>query len=635
MGWLVWILETALCAAASYLVACRLYPDRGVLHRLIATLLVAPSLILVAIQALGLFEVLRPWTLGLLAPVVFALPAVVAWRGMPSGQLKALWRSDVRAPLRLLRAMREERELAGLLVLGGVGVLLGAAVLVWILRSWSWDPTWYHVPITSHTISSGSIRWIDSSLQAVPWMITHPRNVEWLAVWNCIFPLDARLDDSSQLLFGVLGAAVVIAWAREVGARASFAAGLGGAWLMLPPVYLQLWSTHVDVACGATFAAAVFFLRGTPTSRDRWMCLLALGLYAGSKMTGLFHLGLLAPWLAVRALLELWRAHGERLRRAADVALSIGALLAVGGFKYIENTLREGNPFYAFKVKLPLLGELPGKYDPAGFYGTRPGQSPLFFGADGSFTRLLQSWYYDPPTFWPDVRTGGFGPVFAFLLVPAVVFVALEALRPSRWRLALPILALFAAAIVVQAPWWPRFIMGASIAALVALGYTQGLVRWKAARVVLSVALVALTAWTFATGVRQQQQFAHIFQWPQQLGEAWGRTGPERHTHQVVDWLWPERWAKAKEAEFAPGDVLLHDDSVYFLAEYFTHDYRNKVAFAPSQDVKAFLDRVDALAPVWVGVQQGTAAETALRQRGAQFLFLAPRSQNALYRLPR
>lgn len=637
MGWLVWIVETLLCAASSYAVAAAVYPDKGVLHRLIATLIVAPSLILIAIQALGLFDVLRPLWLGLLAPVVFAAPGWLAARRLGRERLVALVRSDLGAPGRWLREVWREKDPAGLVVLGGALVLLIATLFVWIYRSWTWDPVWYHVPITSYTIALESIRWIESSVRAVPWMISHPRNVELLAVWNCIFPMDSRLDDSSQLLFGVLGAAVVTAWSRELGARKPFAAGLGAAWLLLPPVFLQIWSTHVDVACGAALGAAVFFLRGQPTSRDRWMCLLALGLYIGTKMTGLFHLALLGPWIAARAGIELWHAQGHRLRKLGDIASSVIGLLAVGSFKYIENTILQGNPFYAFRVKVPLLGQLPGVYDPAQFYDTPAGKSPLFFGADGAIGKLLRSWYSssEAPTFWPDVRTGGFGPVFAWLLVPALLLLFLELARPRRWSRVLPILALFFGAIVVQSPWWPRFIMGASIAGLVALGYVHAQLPFRAARLALSVAFVALTGWTFWQGAEAQLRQADLFMYPKQFHAALTGSAEDRATLQVVNWLWPEQWAKAKEAEFQPGDVLVYDDSVYFLGEYFTSDYRNRPVYVPSNDVKAFLARVDELGARWVGVQVGSAAERALKAKGAEFLFVAPVSKNAVYRVRR
>ncbi len=633
MGWIVWVIETLMCLGAGWLVAAALYPDRTVLHRLISLLLVAPSLLLVAMQALGLVGLLRPVPLGLVAPVLFAVPSVLALRRLGRERARALLRSDLGAPARLFRDAWREKEPAILLLPLAAAVLLFASLLVYVYKSWTWDPSWYHVPITSYAIQMGSLDWIETS---VPWTQSHPKNVELLAAWNCIFPLDNRLDDSSQLPFAVLGAAVVAAWAHEAGARKSFAAGAGAAWVLLPPVFLQVWSTHVDVACGAFFAAAVFFLRERPLARDRWMCLLALGLYAGSKMTGLFHLLMLVPWVAVRGGLELWRAPGERWRRAGDMVLSVLALMAVGSFKYFQNLWHRGNPLWAFKVKVPLLGhELPGLFDPASFYGTPPGQSPLFFGATGALGQLLRSWYVEVPTFWPDVRTGGFGPVWAWLLLPCLGLVALELVRPSAWRRNLPLLALFVLSLMVQATWWPRFILGASVAGLVALGVVHAHLLRGLLRPLLSLAFVGLTAFTFYQGARAQVRQVDLFMYGRHFERALRASPEERATLQVVNWLWPEPWGQLRERELQPGDVITYDQSVYFLSEFFNHDYSTRVEYVPTDDVRLWWGRINELKPRWVGVAQGSLAEQVLRQQGAEFLFQPPTSGIHLYRMPR
>jgi hypothetical protein len=111
----------------------------------------------------------------------------------------------------------------------------------------------------------------------------------------------------------------------------------------------------------------------------------------------------------------------------------------------------------------------------------------------------------------------------------------------------------------------------------------------------------------------------------------------QRSALQVVDWLWPTDWNLLKERELKAGDVVVYDQSVDFLSELFTRDYRTRVEYVPSDgDVRDYLARIDALKPRWVGVRGGSVAERALKeQRGAQFLFEAPRSSIVLYRMPR
>jgi hypothetical protein len=634
LGWLVWFVETALCLGTAWLVAASLYPERGVLQRLVVLLLVAPALLLVPLQALGLVGLLRPVWLGLLAPVGFAVAARASWRGLGRARAQALLRSDLGAPARLWRVAVREREPAALTCVAAVAVWLFAVLLVWIYKSWTWDPVWYHVPITGYAIQTGSLDWIETS---VPWTQSHPKNIELLAAWNCIFPLDNRLDDSSQLPFAVLGAAVTAAWARRVRARPAFAAGVGAAWVLLPPMFLQMWSTHVDLACGAFLSAAVYFLSEPNDARARWMSLLALGLYAGTKMTGAFHLLMLAPWVAVRGVGELQRAHGRRGRLVANQALSVLALMAVGSFKYFQNLWKTGNPLWAFKVKVPLLGtELPGQFDPAQFYGSPPGESPLFFGSPGAVARLLRSWYVEPPVYWPDVRTGGFGPLFAYLLVPCLVALVLGLIPQRRWNHRLPVLVLALAALMVQSAWWPRFVMGVATAGLVSLGAVQGRLRSAHLRTGLSLVFLALTAVTFWRGASAQVRERATFMYPQHFTETL-RAGPSRRAAlQVVSWLWPTEWNLRKEQELRAGDVVAYDESTVFLGEFFTRDYRTRVEYVPSRrDVRDYLAHIDALQPRWVGVEAGSAAEGALReQRGASYLFHAPGSATVLYRMP-
>src|SRR5919106_3338430 len=123
MGWFVWFAETLLCLAAAYVVAAALYPERGVLHRIIGTLIVAPSLILVAMQAAGFAGVLRPVWLGLVAVPVFAVPGWIALRRIGRDHLLALVRSDADSIGRLLRESRDQRDPAILAAMAGALLL--------------------------------------------------------------------------------------------------------------------------------------------------------------------------------------------------------------------------------------------------------------------------------------------------------------------------------------------------------------------------------------------------------------------------------------------------------------------------------------------------------------------------------
>jgi hypothetical protein len=190
---------------------------------------------------------------------------------------------------------------------------------------------------------------------------------------------------------------------------------------------------------------------------------------------------------------------------------------------------------------------------------------------------------------------------------------------------------------MVQSAWWPRFVMGVATAGLVALGSLQGRLRHMGPRLGLSLVFLALTAITFWRGASVQVLERDFFLYPRHFGVLLHSSPEQRTTRQVMDWLWPTEWSQRKEREFQAGDVVAYDQSVVFLGEFFTRDYRTRVEYVPSnQDVATYLKRIDALKPRWVGVEGGSAAEYALRaERGAHYLFRAPRSGIVLYRMPR
>ena len=628
MGWFVWVLETLASLAAGYFAAVAAFPRKGAAERAVATLLVSLSLVLCAIESCGVVDRLEPVTLALVAALLFAATSAIAIRVAGMTRVREVFASDVRLPARTAVEAWREREVGlGTIVTAGLAASV-VLTMVWFFRSWTWDPVWYHVPITSYAIQEHSLRWMDTHN---PYVAGYPRNVELIAAWNCIFPHDNRFDDSPQLPFALLGMAVVAAWARRVGASRPLALALGAAWFALPPVFLQAHSSHVDIACGALLTAAAFYVSDENTAASRWMCLLALGLYVGTKFSGIFHLVALAPVLAVRAVLELWRAREKRLRTFGNIVLSVGAFAAVGLHKYGQNALRTGNPLWPFQTKVPLVDHmLPGPEDVSSLYGGAPGARVAFWGLDGDFQHMLNAWFDPSPFFAPDVRGGGFGPAFRWLLLPCVIIVLADLVRGREWRKALPVIALFAVSIVVPAAYWPRYTIGAASASLVAFAMVHRQLPRRWLRVLASAALVALVAEGYRAG------YAGFIAYPKHFEAALHANWLERSALNLDTFLWPTEAGLLRERELRAGDVVTYDDAAHFLGEFFCRDYRTRVMFVPSAgDPQAYLARVRALHARWVGVRRGTAAEAAIRGAGAQFLFTVPPGNEALYRMPR
>ena len=196
MGWIVWIIESALCLVASYAAAVAVYPDRSVLDRFILAMVVDTGLILLAIHLCGFVHQLYPAPLAVVATLLSGAVLYASHRATKPGVFAGCLRSDLGAPARLVADTIREREVSVATIVPAALAFGTCAVMVWYYRSWTWDPVWYHVPKTSLVIQEHSLRWLE-----IPniWTQGNPANLELLAVWNCIFPRDNRFDDSAQL----------------------------------------------------------------------------------------------------------------------------------------------------------------------------------------------------------------------------------------------------------------------------------------------------------------------------------------------------------------------------------------------------------------------------------------------------
>ena len=623
MGWALWAVESALCLLAGYTSAAAIYPERGLPHRLLVALLISPSMILVVIQGCGLLTQLNPLAVGVAGVVVFGACLVIATSKLGQGGLASIVVRDLQACREAAHEFLIAREIGALNCFLGFAIFAFAALIIWVFRSWDWDCLVYHKTITDFTIQKQSVHWID----AYAAVSAFPRNVEWLAVWNCLFQRDNRLDDSPQFLFGVLACLVIVAWARRLGVQRSFAIALGASWIALPPVFLQLATSHNDIGCAALLGGAVYFLAEPIDRRTRWIFLLAVGLYVGTKFTALIPCMLLAVWFLARTAIEIYHFKNQLVRRVGDVVASLFAFAAVGLFKYIQNAIHTGNPLYPFRTRISLIGlDLAGPINPDSFDGD---PDVYIFQGIRVAKKVFLSWFSTQAVYWPDVRIGGFGPLFAWILLPALVAMVVAAVWLRKVKAAMPILILFAIPLALPAPWWPRYTLATSIAGLLALGFVHGVVRWHWIRALLSLLLVVGTVLGFQRALSEAKGPGL-----KELRTAISSSAEQRAALQLIGWQWPTPWALQKETELQAGDGVAYDDGIGFPAEAFSHDYRTRVFYLPTTgNPVAYLQRLRNLNVKWVAVMRGTRTEEAVRAQGAEYLFTPTLSSSNVYRL--
>lgn len=624
MGWTLWALESLLAVAAAWALSTALLRERPTLERWMGALLFGAASVLTCVQGLGLVGQLGRLQLSLTGLLLHGGLLAFAVCKVGRAELLTRLRADAGAPLRLLRDIRQRQELAAWALVPAACALIVSCVIIWHFPNWAWDVVWYHVPKTNYAVQTGRVTWVETSV----WYVNgYPELTELLAVWNVLLPRHTRLDDLAQIPFGVLGALAVAAWCRRASASPALSASLGAMWLALPAVALQLHTTHADVVAGSLFITAFYFLTErdwSPTART--LTLLALGLYAGTKVSGLFHLALVSPLLLARGASVLWRAKGTRGRVLGQTSLALLLLLWSGAPTYVENVARTRNPFWPAHMRV-LGHELAGPIRAEDITGP-----PAFFGAPGAFNRMVNTWTAPEGMYWPDVRESPFGWLFPYLLLPALLWVSAFAAfsRERFFRLSLPLLA--GLSVLVPAAWWGRFTLGLPAAGLVALAVLHRQLRTRYLQVPLSAVAAFLCVASFARASVGYQVL------PTMGRRAVPGLRDEDRVRARMGWMWPPDAARLREQELKPGDVVVYDNATTFLGEYWTEDLRNRVEYVQHDGADdVYLAKLRALRPRWVSVGRDSPAERLLLEHSPDFerLFDCPLSSAVMYRVTR
>lgn len=611
----LWLLVATLVpAVAGYALSVRFFRDRGVFDRLLVAIMSFVSLIVVTFLLADQLRPIGPVSLFLISTI--GSIGVLKWlsvKGTGLREVLAQLREDLRVPKRLWADTLETKEPTVLLIIPALLILGWCVFMVLFFRSWGWDVLMFHTTITNTIVQDGSLAFMDTGFHQAR---GYPRNVHLLAAWSGFFLGNTALDDAPQLPFGLIGMLVSAAWARRFGASRALATGLGAAWLCFSPVFLQLPSVHVDVACAALLGTGAYFSAFSLEKRDRWASAMAFGLYLGTKHTGSFHLAMYAPILVGRAL---WELKGSTSRGAVflDQVGSAALLLLLGGHKYLQNALVMGNPAWPFKMTVPLFGALPGENDASTQYGGPAGGRAAFFGIPGEWDRFVfQLTEWNRAVYWPDLRDGYLGIAFTCVALPCL-FLALGAVvsRERRWQ-PLGLWFLVVAAIGVPSAFWPRYSMGTSIAGVAAIGLVWAWAPWRAAKVALSLATTAFFFTSVFFCLRELSTNVN-YAWPAMLTQAPGWTTVERATKQVAPWNWPEAQLRLMNEKFAAGDVVTWDDTVPFPGELFTWDLRTRLVYVRSRpELGTLVERVKAKKPRFSIVAAG-GPDGILEQAGA------------------
>ena len=493
------------------------------------------------------------------------------------------------------------------------GMLCALVVQAWLYRSTAWDALWYHSLMTHSYVVQGSTRWLHVG---VDYASGYPNAVELLSAWPCAILQTTTLDDAGQLPFGAAGAALVVAWAQRCGAPTGRSVVLGGVWLAMPPVVLQLTSNLNDVAEAVALSSTIWYLFvARETTGRSWWVLFSASLAFACKGSGIVLLAPIAPLLAWDQIQA-----ARRGRLWIELPVRTVLVLAVGLYKPIENWVVTGNPFWPLQTAI-LGHSFPGTVDPASFtWNGMHGLDCFFFSGEGDLLRMLASWYDFWPGYEPNMTSGGFGPVHALLGVPSVFLAAWlvgwDRQLPRERRVAIAAaLGLFLLGLMGPNPWWPRHVLAASVASVVLMAAALRAIGPRGAVIALSLgAVLSVVSLVTALSVGVDGYREHGL-----MPVVWMTPG-ERATLQSGP-LWPSEMLRRRDATFAPEDAIAYESSVWLFTQLVPWNYGSRVIWVePAGSPAAYLAELRAVGARWV-VLRTPRWQVALQELGAAEIF--------------
>lgn len=448
----------------------------------------------------------------LLLPFFAALVAAVGFAaGLPISPYH-LWISAALAALATWAVAGAEgigRRERTVVVAAGIGLVLLSLSLAHAAWDLSYDGQAYHQS-SVRLLASG---WNPLRHSLTPaetthglWLDHYVRAIELGAATVTAATGSIEAGKASGLWLLVAATVLCASTLRRAGLGRAPAAGAALIVVASPIVLSQLPTYYVDGQLALVLACAVALAWMAARGEARTAPLLlavALALLANVKFTATVYAALI---LAGYALTALRGAETRRRARTGLVAaLALAGTLAIGWQPLVTNALDHGHPFH------PVAG--PSRVDGLS------GQTPRFRHRD-PLRRLLESTFsasrsahvtatlklpvvVEPQELAamtvPDVRVGGFGPLFALGVVLALLgAAALPWSRPgAASRAAIAVAGgLLVTALINPGAWWARFVPQLWIAvgvASVAAAAARSPARW--------LGLAALAALACDTGL--------------------------------------------------------------------------------------------------------------------------------------
>lgn len=323
---------------------------------------------------------------------------------------------------------------------------------------------------------------IDKASSVDLWIEHYPK-ASWI-IAATIYNMTGNIESGKAITFFLLVLLVIITYncLRKIIDK-KWAIIMTALFALNPITLAQFFSYYVDGIMGILFLIEVLLLMlinpKEKTNILLWMALASnLAIFVNIKFTGLLCSGVVAAvyyfyWLIVNRKDKDFIYTFKRITINFVIVFAT-AIFIIGANAYLKNTIDHLNPLY------PLIGK-----DKVDIITT---MQPKSFGKKNSIEKFFISTFSKTENvgygskepqiklpirvyrseiselFAPDVRMGGFGPLFALMFTLSIIYIIYNLFyfvkndKKNLKYIALPFLAIIISMVLIGEAWWARYV---------------------------------------------------------------------------------------------------------------------------------------------------------------------------------
>jgi hypothetical protein len=389
-----------------------------------------------------------------------------------------------------LKELLKKLSLENKLLLSLLFVLFASRVILAIAVSdVSFDAVNYHMAWVGHAIQEQHLGPFETP---VPWINSYPKNLSLFYGWFILPPVNSFFVDIVQVAFVFVGiiSSYLLLLRLKFSKQMSLFSGM--LFAFFPLVILQSTTNYIDLALAAlVLSLFAFAFKKTQTKLSLTIFAFISGVLLGSKAT------MLIPVFFASCFL-LYRLYHQEKIPFGSLIKAVGAIIGIAGilslYWYGRNLLVYGDLLYPVKVVIAGITLVPGVISADMLIAD---SQPEILATAGFFKTLFLNFYQEGSVRY-DMSPGGFGPLWAWIMVPSMIPSLFFWLKEKSWEKLSFFIVFWIIFLLSPGNWWLRYVFALVFTGILAFAEVATKVQKKKWLFFLLMASVfSLTILTF------------------------------------------------------------------------------------------------------------------------------------------